>query len=99
MRNKRQYKKGHFIGLGLAIGIPAGIPVGLAIGNIAFGPLIGTIIGIITGVILEKTLNKNPIKPDEESEIKKRKIYKIGFFTGLLVIAGVITIYFLIRPV
>ena len=99
MENRKQYKKGHFIGLGLAIGIPAGIPVGLAIGNIAFGPLIGAVIGIITGVILEKTLNKNPVKPDEESEIKLKKIYKIGLIAGLLVLAGVITIYFLIKPV
>jgi hypothetical protein len=99
MANKKQYEKGHFIVLGLAIGIPAGIPAGLAIGNIAFGPLIGSIIGIITGIILERRKNKNPIKPDEETEAKMKKIYKIGFISGLLVLACFITIYFLIKSV
>lgn len=99
MKNKQLYTKGHFTEIGLAFGIPIGIPIGLVIGNIAFGPLIGVVVGIITGVILEKTLNKNPIKPDDDSEAKRKKIYKIGFIAGLLVLAGFVTIYFLMKSV
>ncbi len=94
---KNQYVKGHFIGMGLAVGIPVGIPIGLALGNLAFGPLTGAIIGLAAGIILEIRLNKNPIKLDNESEAKRRKIYKIGFITGFLFLIGFAIIYLLIK--
>jgi len=80
---KIQYKKGHFIGIGLAIGIPIGMPIGLAIGNIALGPAMGLPIGLLIGFILEHKYNSNPIElSDKEVKIRKRMLW-ITVIAGL----------------
>jgi len=73
---KAQYKKGHFIGIGLAIGIPIGMPIGLAIGNIALGPAMGLPIGLLIGFILEHKYNSHPIElSDKEVKIRRRVLW------------------------
>lgn len=92
--NKKRYRKGHFIGIGVAMGIPLGLPFGVAIGNIALGPALGLPIGLAIGIAMEKKLNTDPIEPTEDDK-KKQKIWSyIGITIGLMLAIGLAILYF-----
>jgi di/tricarboxylate transporter len=80
---KKQYQKGHFVGMGLAIGIPIGIPLGLAIGNIALGPALGLPIGLVIGFMLERKYNPNPIELSEKEVKKRKRVLRATLISGL----------------
>lgn len=97
MKEKKRYKKGHFIEMGLVIGIPCGIPIGLILGNIALGPLLGVILGLGTGYLLESIFNKNPIELKEKERSKIKKMSWIGFIIGLAVFFSILIIFLSIK--
>jgi hypothetical protein len=93
-KNKR-YKRGHFLGIGIALGIPFGIPIGLALGNIALGPALGVPIGVALGAILESKYNADPIELTER-EIRRQKTWGVVFLViGCIVLLGLLGYYFL----
>ena len=97
MKEKKRFKKGYFIEMGLVIGIPCGIPIGLVLRNIALGPLLGVIIGLGTGYLLESIFNNNPIELTEKEKSKKNKLSRIGFIIGLAVFFSILIIFLSIK--
>jgi len=93
MEQTKRYKKGHFLGIGIAIGLPIGMPIGLILGNIAYGPVIGSFIGIILGIIMERRLNINPIFPSSEELLKRNKWLWISFTLGMLIFSLLAILY------
>ena len=91
---EKKYKKGHFIGIGLAIGIPIGIPIGIAMGNIALGPAMGLPIGLAIGYAMESKYNPKPIELTSEEKEKQNKWSLISIGIGLLVLAAIVYLYF-----
>lgn len=81
---KKQYKKGHFIGLDLAIGIPVGFPFGFAFDNIYLGIVLGLSVGLIIGIFLKKAFSKNPIYLNPKEQLFNRKVYLIALSLGIV---------------
>ena len=97
MEAHKQYKKGHFIEMGLAAGIPAGIPVGLILGNIALGPLFGVIIGLGSGFLMERLFNKNAVELTEKEREKRKKISLAGIIAGLVLFLTITVMYLTVK--
>ena len=92
---KKRYKRGHFLGIGIALGIPLGIPIGLALGNIALGPAIGVPIGVVIGAIMESKLNTNPIELTEKEKKLQKKWGVLALVFGCAVLLLLLASYFL----
>jgi uncharacterized protein YneF (UPF0154 family) len=95
MEIKKQYKKGHFIGMSLAMGIPLGVPIGLILENIALGPVISLPLALVIGYFLEKKYNINPKELSEAEKSKKHKNLWIVLVTGTIIFFGITLSYFL----
>lgn len=93
MAEKKRYKQGHFLGIGIAIGIPIGIPIGLAMGNIAFGPALGLPIGLAIGAGMERKLNPNPIPLSDREQRNIRRGLWIALAAGSAIAAGLVFFY------
>jgi len=90
MSEKKKYKKGTFLALGIAMGLPLGLPIAIAMDKIALGPALGLPFGIVIGIILEQRMNKNA---EEPSKAERRKSLRLGvsvFIIGILILAVLI---------
>ena len=92
---KKRYKRGHFLGIGIALGSPMGLPIGLAIGNLALGPALGVPIGVALGAFLESKYNTDPIELTEK-EIRRQKTWGVVLLVlGCIVLLALLGYYFL----
>ena len=101
-KKQKSYRKGHFMGIGIAIGMILFLPFGAVFwilldnpGMIGIGPAMGMAVGVSIGAALEKKYNPNPRPPTaEEKKIIKRFVF-IGIITLLAGVALFLWILFL----
>ena len=86
MEEKKIYKKGDFIAIGMAIGIPIALIIGWAIDNISTGLAISIPMGFGIGLVVEKLWDKNPMAVDEKEKKQQEKWALVGFVAGLVLL-------------
>lgn len=90
MSEKKKYKKGTFIALGIAIGLPLGFPIAMAMDMIALGPALGLPLGIAIGIILEQRMNKDAEEPSKEERRRSLRFGVSVLILGVLILAALI---------
>ena len=98
MTNKKQ-AQGHWLGVGIAIGAACGIVVGLIMSKLSNTPgmlpigLASCISGgFILGIVFEEKYNA---KAKPLTDVRHRLLLAIVFFTGILILASMLALFFI----
>jgi len=90
---KKRYKKGHFIGIGIPLGMPLAIPLGLALDNITLGIALGPALGVAIGSVLESIYNPTPLEEEPAGRGGGKAVLLILLGLGVLAGGGLLAFY------
>lgn len=94
--DQETHPKGYWISIGISIGAGFGVALGLVFDNLALGIAIGAGIGVSIGAALEQK-NKDNLRQLTEQEQKMQKWGVVVGLSFLLVIAGLLMFFLLLR--
>jgi hypothetical protein len=94
--DQETHPKGYWISIGISIGAGFGVALGLVFDNLALGIAIGAGIGVSIGAALEQK-NKDNLRQPTEQEQKMQKWGVVVGLSFLLVIAGLLMFFLLLR--